>query len=343
MSARDISGAPGNEGAHLRDGDCPVEQPRDRMDKPVRDVVCIVGPTGSGKSDLASRLAESLRGEIVNCDSLQLYRGFDIGTAKPTQADQARVPHHLLDVAGPGDDVTAGDFARLALPILHIISDRGKLPVVAGGTGFYLKALIDGLAPAPRRDLAVRQRLLLMEQRGAGRLHRLLQRWDPVSASRIQSKDVQKLIRALEIMIQQKQSLSAVHSQPREASLGFRYLQVGLDPPREVLYGRLNARCEQMWRAGLVEEVRQLLRNGYPPTAKPFGAIGYKQALRVVEGTMDEAAALEEMQRDTRRYAKRQWTWFRRDPRVVWIPITENSEDTHRKVVSVLYKQLFWY
>lgn len=314
-----------------------------RRDNGVRDVVCIVGPTGSGKSQLALSLAAALNGEIVNCDSLQLFRGFDIGTAKPSGADQSKVPHHLLDVAGPGDDFTAGDYARLALPLLHTLTDRGKLPVVAGGTGFYLKALVDGLVSAPRRDLSLRQRLQAMEQRGSGRLHRLLHRWDPLSATRIQPNDVQKLIRALEVMLQQRQPLSSVYQQPREAPSRLRFLQIGLDPPREVLYRRLNARCEAMWKAGLLDEVRGLLAAGYSPSAKPFGAIGYKQALRVVQGSQDPAAALEEMQRDTRRYAKRQWTWFRRDTRVLWIPTSENTYDTHRKVVYLLYKKLFWY
>ncbi|MCW5964223.1 MAG: tRNA (adenosine(37)-N6)-dimethylallyltransferase MiaA [Bryobacterales bacterium] len=316
---------------------------RSKSEHGFRDVVCIVGPTGSGKSQLALSLAEALNGEIVNCDSLQLFRGFDIGTAKPSEADQSRVPHHLLDVAGPGDDFTAGDYARVALPLLHTLSDRGKLPVVAGGTGFYLKAVIDGLVSAPRRDLSLRQRLQAMERRAPGRLHRLLRRWDTLSAMRIQPNDVQKLIRALEVMLQQRQPLSSVYQQPREAPGSLRFLQIGLDPPRELLYRRLNARCEAMWQSGLLDEVRGLLAAGYSPSAKPFGAIGYKQALRVVQGSLDPEAALEEMQRDTRRYAKRQWTWFRRDPRVYWIPSTENNTDTHGKVVRLLYKKLFWY
>jgi tRNA dimethylallyltransferase len=307
------------------------------------DVVCIVGPTGSGKSELAIRVALALNGEIVNCDSLQTYRGFDLGTAKPTAADRARVPHHLLDVAGPGEDFTAGDFARMALAVLHDISDRKKLPVVAGGTGFYLKALIDGLAPAPKRDVALRERLLRMEQRGSGRLHRLLARWDLSAAARIQSGDTQKLVRALEVMLQQRQPLSAVYQQSRQAPSGFRFFQLGLDPPRPKLYQRLDARCERMWQSGLVDEVRTLLAAGYSPDAKPMGAIGYKQALRVLQGSQSDAEALEEMKRDTRRYAKRQWTWFRRDSRLVWFPITELQQDTHKRVVSLLYKQLFWH
>ncbi len=311
--------------------------------RPPREVLCIVGPTGSGKSELAIQLALALNGEIVNCDSLQLYRGFDIGAAKPSLADQARVPHHLIDIAGPADDITAGDFARLALPILHTISDRGKLPVVAGGTGFYLKALIDGLAPAPRRDASLRQRLLSIEGRRPGQLHRLLTRWDPRSANRIQANDTQKLVRALEVMLQRRQPLSAVQAIPRQAPSGFRFFQVGLHPFRSWLYQRLDDRCDAMWQAGLLDEAGRLLDAGYPLTAKPMGAIGYKQALRVLQGLQTPSDAVAEMKRDTRRYAKRQWTWFRRDPRLVWLPITENAADTHNKVVSLLYRQLFWY
>lgn len=308
-----------------------------------RDVVCIVGPTGSGKSRLALQIAQSLNGEIVNCDSLQLYRGFDLGTAKPTPTEQNLVPHHLLDVAGPGIDLSAGDFARLAIPLLHTISDRKRLPVVAGGTGFYLKALMDGLVAAPARHPALRQRLLAMESRSSGRLHRLLRRWDPPSARRIQPNDVQKLVRALECIVVENRPLSSLYQQPREAPQEFRFFQIGLNPPRDWLYRRLDARCQSMWDAGLLEETSRLLDAGYSPDAKPFGSIGYKQALAVLRGAISPSAALAEMQRDTRRYAKRQWTWFRRDPRISWISVSENDEYTHRNVVHLLFRRLFWY
>lgn len=310
---------------------------------PPRPVLCIVGPTGSGKSDLALRLAAKLNGEIVNCDSLQLYRGFDIGTAKPSPAERAMVPHHLIDVAGPGEVYTAGDFARQARAVLHTITDRRRLPVVAGGTGFYLKALIDGLIAAPLRDRELRERLAAIESRRPGRLHRILSRWDPTSAGRIAVSDVQKLVRALELMLRQRMPLSAIYRTPRDANSEFQFLQVGLNPPRGELYEHLNQRCRLMLERGLLREVDALLAQGYSPGEKPFGAIGYKQALALREGRIDAAAALEEMQRDTRRYAKRQWTWFRRDSRVYWIHHFGDNEKTHQEVVRVLYKKLLWY
>lgn len=306
-------------------------------------VVCIVGPTGSGKSRLALDLACQLNGEVVNCDSLQVYRGFDIGTAKPSRHDQDSVPHHLIDIAEPDEEFSAGEFARRARKLIPAIVERGKLPVVAGGTGFYLKALIDGLVEGPQRDEEVRGRLLRAEERNPGRLHRILSRWDAAAASRIQAADVQKLIRALELILLERQPLSQVYERPRLAASEFRVIQIGLNPPRPALYARLDARAKAMWESGLLEETRMLLQKGVPRTAKPFGAIGYKQALAVVEGRLAPSAALAELQRDTRRYAKRQWTWFRRDPRVLWVQDFGDSRYTHRKVVELLYKRFFWY
>lgn len=309
----------------------------------VYNVVCIAGPTGSGKSALAMRIAQELNGEIVNCDSLQVYRGFDIGTAKPSVAERQLIRHHLVDVADPASEYSAGEFARQARNVVHILSDRKTLPVVAGGTGFYFKALIDGLVPAPRRNSQLRERLASIELRRPGKLHAILRGWDRQSASRIQPADVQKLVRALEVMLERKQTLSSLYGSPREGAQQMRFLQIGLDPPREQLYRILNARCEAMWLNGLVEEVQGLLRQGCSEDAKPFGAIGYKQALQVLRGELKSADALAEMQRDTRRYAKRQWTWFRRDKRIFWFPGFGGCEHIHAQVVLLLYKRLFWY
>jgi tRNA dimethylallyltransferase len=306
-------------------------------------VLCIVGPTGSGKSGLALQLAKELNGEIVNCDSLQVFRGFDIGTAKPSPAERAAIPHHLIDIAAPGDEFTAGEFARRAREVIPTITDREKLPLVAGGTGFYLKALVDGLVEGPRRDEKLRARLSHLEAKKPGRLHALLARWDPPSAARIHVTDIQKLVRALEVILLERQPLSTVYQRPRDAAVSFRVFQVGLNPPRAELYRRLDARAEAMWQGGLLEEVEALLRNGLAPNAKPFGAIGYKQALAVLQGRLSPATALEEMKRDTRRYAKRQLTWFRRDMRIHWIPDFGDSPYTHRKVVYLLYHRFFWY
>ena len=312
-----------------------------------------MGPTGSGKSHLALRLARELNGEIVNCDSLQVYRGFDIGTAKPSLAEQASVPHHLIDIAGPladhgvagsrADEFSAGEFARQARELIPAICDRGRLPVVAGGTGFYLKALIDGLVDGPGRNEAIRERLLRAEQRRPGNLHRILRRWDPAAALRIHSSDVQKLVRALELILIEREPLSRVYERPRQAAGEFRVLQIGLDPPRSALYARLDARSKSMWEGGLIDETRELLARGVSRASKPFGAIGYKQALAVIDGRLQPAEALAEMQRDTRRYAKRQWTWFRRDPRIHWVRDFGDSAYAWKKAVELLHKRLFWH
>lgn len=310
---------------------------------PIIPVVCIVGPTGSGKSRLALDVACQLNGEVVNCDSLQVYRGFDIGTAKPSMDDQTAVPHHLIDIAEPDEEFSAGEFARRARKLIPAIAERGKLPVIAGGTGFYLKALIDGLVEGPQRDEEVRRRLLRIEERSPGRLHRILCRWDAAASLRIHAADVQKLIRALELIMLERQPLSQVYERPRLAASEFHVIQIGLNPPRPVLYARLDARSKAMWESGLLEETRELLEKGVPRTSKPFGAIGYKQALAVLEDRLAPLDALAEMQRDTRRYAKRQWTWFRRDPRVRWVRDFGDSNYTRRKVVELLYKRFFWY
>lgn len=306
-------------------------------------VVAVAGPTGSGKSRLAFELAGKLNGEIVNCDSLQIYRGFDIGTAKPSRFEQASIPHHMIDIAGPGEEFSAGEFARRARETISAIADRGKLPVVAGGTGFYLKALVDGLVEGPRADAGIRARLRRIEERRPGRLHAILTRWDAAAALRIHASDVQKLVRAIELMLLESEALSSVHARPRAAAAHLRILQIGLDPPRPALYARLDERSRRMFEGGLLDEVRGLLAKGVPPSAKPFGAIGYKQALAVLERRMDPEGALAEMQRDTRRYAKRQWTWFRRDPRVYWIQRFGDAPEALDRAIRLLYKRLFWY
>jgi tRNA dimethylallyltransferase len=278
----------------------------------------VLGPTGSGKSELALAIAECFRGEIVNCDSLQLYRMFDIGTAKLTESERRGIPHHLFDAFNPVHVCTAGEYVRLARPILQEITDRGKLPVVAGGTGFYLRALLYGLFAGPERNEELRSRLAAAEQRRPGYLHRALRCFDPGSARRIHANDSNKLIRALEVCVTARASMTKLFQDGRDPLRGFRPIKFGLNPPRQDLYRRLDERCRAMWRQGLVDEVRQILAHGVPETAKPFESIGYKQAVDFVMGRSGEAEALELMQRDTRRYAKRQLTWFRREPEVLW-------------------------
>jgi tRNA dimethylallyltransferase len=285
----------------------------------VSPLVLVLGPTGAGKSDLALDIAAQFNGEIVNCDSIQLYRGFDIGAAKTPEAERRGIPHHLIDVLDPRAECTAGEYARMARAVIRDIAARERLPVVAGGTGFYVRALLEGLFPGPMRDEALRDDLARREDRRRGFLHRALRRLDPQAAARIHANDRNKLIRALEVCMTARRPMSQMFEAGRQALEGFRTLKLGLNPPREQLYSRLDERCRRMVEAGLLDEVRALLRSGVPPCAKPFQAIGYKEALAAVEGriTVDEALAL--MQRDTRRYAKRQMTWFRRESDMHWV------------------------
>jgi tRNA dimethylallyltransferase len=294
-------------------------------------LVAIVGPTGSGKSDLALRVAEEMGGEIVNCDSLQIYRYFDIGSAKMPVAQRRGIPHYMLDVADPDELFSAGEFARRSRPVLEEISGRGRLPIVVGGTGFYLRALLDGLFPGPERDAALRARLAALEARRPASLHRLLRRFDPAAAERIHARDVHKLIRALEVCLLTRQRLSTAFATGRDSLEGYRTLKIGLNPAREALYQRLDARCRGMFEGGLVDEVRRILLLGFAPEVKPLEAHGFRQALQFMRGELSYQEALLQAQRNTRRYAKRQWTWFRRESGVEWVdgfgdqPATQNA------------------
>jgi tRNA dimethylallyltransferase len=277
-------------------------------------MIAIAGPTGSGKSELALSVARSFGGEIVNCDSVQIYRYFDIGSAKATADEREGIPHHLIDVLDPDQVFTAGDFARLGRRILHEIAGRERLPVVTGGTGFYLRALIDGLAPGPERDEALRARLAARENRRPGSVHRLLRRFDPQTAARIHPNDLPKTIRALEICILSRQPAAGIFAQGRDRLEGFAVLKIGLFPEREALYRRLEARLERMFESGIINETKSILDRGFPPDAKPFESIGYKQALQVIRGELSVSQAIYHARMETRRYAKRQMTWFRHEP-----------------------------
>ncbi|MDE3196244.1 MAG: tRNA (adenosine(37)-N6)-dimethylallyltransferase MiaA, partial [Acidobacteriota bacterium] len=262
----------------------------------------------------AIRIAREFGGEILNCDSVQVFRYFDIGSAKTPESGRGGIPHHLIDAFDPDELFTAGDFSRTGRAILHRIAEQGRLPVVAGGTGFYVRALIDGLAPGPGRDDTLRARLSLRERRRPGSLHRLLGRFDPRTALRIHPNDVPKTMRALEICLAARRPAADVFEAGRDALQGFRVLKIGLFPEREALYRRLEERLEHMFSSGLVEETAAILARGFPATAKPFESIGYKQALQVVQGELSFKDALYYARRDTRRYAKRQMTWFRQEP-----------------------------
>ena len=294
-------------------------------------VLIILGPTGSGKTALSLHLAERFNGEIVSCDSVAVYRGMELGTAKPTSEERARVRHHLIDVADPDQPFTAGEYSRRARTALKDIAERGKLPIVTGGTGLYLRALTDGLFAGPARQEGLRARLTRSRERhdsggGAPWLYRLLLRLDPASAARIHSNDAAKLMRAIEVCLASKRPMSEVLSsqaRARDPLTGFRLLRIGLNPPRkalpprEGLYDRLNQRATAMFAAGLIEETRGLLARFGP--VKALDSLGYRQALAVLSGDLTEPAAIEAAQQGHRNYAKRQATWFRRETDVHWL------------------------
>jgi len=288
-------------------------------DAPERPLVAVAGPTGSGKSDLALEIAQRFDGEIVNCDSLQIYRYFDIGTAKLPPGERRGIAHHLIDILDPDELFTAGEYARVAREAIGAISRRGRLPILAGGTGFYLRALLDGLFEGPSRDQALRDRLALREARRAGSLHRLLTRFDPATARKIHPNDVPKVTRALEVCLLTRRPVSELFQQGRDALRGYRTLKLGLLPDREALNQRLDLRAAGMFEKGLVEEVRHILSLGFAAESKPFESHGYKQALQTIHGELNLREAVFYAQRSTRQYAKRQFTWFRREPGLIWL------------------------
>jgi len=291
-----------------------------------RILVFILGPTGVGKSAIALRLAEARGGEIISCDSMQVYRGFDIGTDKPSPEDRARLPHHLIDVADAGTQFNAADFAARALEAIASIRGRGRLPLVVGGTGLYFKALEDGLFPGPGRDKAIRLALdAEARARGPEILWERLAAVDPEYAARTDRRDRVRLVRALEVFTLTGRPLSE-HFRQTEGRLGDEQLvKIGLERPRADLYRRIEERVDRMFQRGLVEETRALLARGVPDSAAPFKALGYKHVLRVLRGELGpaEAAALTKI--DTRHYAKRQMTWFRKTADVRWVNPNETD------------------
>lgn len=282
-------------------------------------LVAILGPTGCGKTALSLDLAERFHGEIVNCDSVAVYREFSIGTAKPTTEEQARAPHHLLDILDPPGYTTAGEYARRARAVIHKIHARGALPIVVGGTGLYLRALLEGLFPGPERSEALRDRLrTIAQEKGGPHLHRLLRRLDPAGAANIHPNDVPKAIRAIEVCLGTRRPMSEQWKSGRDALQGFRILRIGLNPPRTELYARINRRVKTMFDTGLVEETRGIVEK-YGECARPLTSIGYKQALQLLKGELDRQTAVAAVQQAHRNYAKRQMTWFRREPDVQWL------------------------
>ncbi|HEY3628370.1 MAG TPA: tRNA (adenosine(37)-N6)-dimethylallyltransferase MiaA [Terracidiphilus sp.] len=295
--------------------------------------VLILGPTGSGKTALSLALAERFNGEIVSCDSVAVYCGMDLGSAKPSPAERARIPHHLIDVTNPDQPFTAGAYSRAARAALRDIAVRGRLPVVTGGTGLYLRALTEGLFAGPGRHEDLRARLRTRgKTRGPSWLHRILARVDPLSAGRIHPNDTPKLIRAIEVCLAARRPMSQVLT--RDPLTGFRLLRIGLNPPRAQLYARLNQRCAEMFAAGLMEETRGLLaRYG---AVMALDSLGYRQARAVLEGTLALPAAIAAAQQGHRNYAKRQLTWFRREPDVHWMEAFGDEPDTQCRAAQLI-------
>jgi tRNA dimethylallyltransferase len=287
----------------------------------VRPVVAVVGPTASGKSELGIALALRLGGEIINCDSVQVYREIEIATAKVPPDERRGVPHHLIDFVPPGRNYTAADWARGALACIEQIEARGRTALLVGGTGFYLRALREPFFEAPPTDAGLRRRLVaLRERRGAEHLHGLLRRLDPERAARLHPRDWPRVQRALELRLQTGDRLSArLVQRPAPPPQAARLRVFALDPPREQLYRRIDLRAEAHFRAGLVEEVRGLLARGVPADTSALGAHGYRRVVEHLRGARTLESAVEQTKLDVRHYAKRQMTWFRREPGVEWV------------------------
>jgi len=304
--------------------------------------VLILGPTGSGKTVLSLALGERFGGEIVSCDSVAVYRGMDLGSAKPTAEERSRLPHHLIDVADPDQLFTAGEYSRQARIALRDIASRGRLPIVTGGTGLYLRALTEGLFAGPERQHELRARLEQSRLRHSVTwLHRLLIRLDPETAARIHPNDTPKLIRAIEVCLAGRKPMSEVlgnQKAARDPLTGFRLLRFGLTPPRPVLYARLNQRAAAMFEAGLVEETRGLLAR-YGPV-KALDSLGYRQALRVLRDSSPLAEEIRAAQQGHRNYAKRQLTWFRREPEVHWMESFGDEPETVRAAMKLVQANL---
>jgi len=292
-------------------------------------VIAVVGPTAAGKSALALALARERGGEIVCCDSLQVYRGLDIGSAKATPAERAAVPHHMLDVADPDEPFSAAEYSRQARAALAAITGRGRLAVVAGGTGLYLRALLHGLFEGPSRDEALRGRLeRIALRRGDSSLHRMLAAVDPEAAARIAPRDRLRVVRALEVFRATRRPISEHHRAGSDPLRGHDVLVLGLDPPRDALREAVERRTADMLARGLVDEARRLLDRGYGPHLRPLRAIGYKQAVAVARGEMEADPARRAIVAETMRYAKRQMTWFRHQAEGVrWFEDPEAAHD----------------
>ncbi len=297
-------------------------------------LIAVAGPTASGKSALAVEAALRLDGEIINCDSLQLYRELRIGTGKPSASETGAVPHHLYDFLDPDQFYSAGRYMAEARRVCRQVRDRGKIPFVVGGTGLYLRALLVGVFEGPSRCEAIRDRLeKMVQRRGQERMHRLLARKDPATARKIGVGDRRRLIRALEVYFLTGTPISRLQER-RKPLAGYRILKIGLNLPRSLLYQRIDSRAREMFRSGLLDEVDRLLRKGYDERCKAFEALGYRYALQTLRGELSVEDAIELTSRDTRRYAKRQMTWFRREDGMRWIQSPGESESALKQLLE---------
>ena len=299
-------------------------------------LICVIGPTASGKSALALRLAANLCGEIVNCDSMQMVKDLEIGTAKPGPGERESCPHHLFDLVSVAEVYSAGQYMIQARRICSEISSRGRVPVVTGGTGLYLRALLQGMFEGPSRSEGIRDRLKrISERKGTAFLHKWLSGKDPQAAEKIKPGDEVRLIRALEVRISTGRPISSLQGQ-EDALSGYRIVRIGLNPERGLLYDRINKRVVIMFDSGLLNETRRLLEKGYDASSKGFEALGYRYAIQVLKGGMDETRAIELTQRDSRRYAKRQMTWFRREPHVRWIHTSGETDEAYETALEII-------
>ena len=304
---------------------------------PRRDplAVVVLGPTASGKTSLSLALARRFNGEIVNCDSVAMYREFEIGTAKPSSAERASVPHHLLDFVAPAAHVTAGEYARQGRQAMREISARHRTPIIAGGTGLYLKALLEGLSPGPQRSEGLRARL---RTRSPEHLHKILRRQDAAAAARIHANDVPKIIRAIEVCMASRQPMTELWEEGRDPLSGFRILRLGLNPGRNPLYSRINLRAAQMFEHGLIAEAERLMAK-FGEQCRPLGSLGYRQAVQFLCGELDRNQALSAAQQAHRNYAKRQLTWFRREPDVHWLTGFGDNSDIQAEAAGIVERE----
>ena len=292
-------------------------------------LLAVLGPTATGKSALGSRLAQALGGEIVNCDSTAVYRRFDIGTDKVPADARAGIPHHLIDIVDPTDVYSAAHYARDAAARVREITSRGRVPVLVGGTGFYFRALVDGLFEGPGRDDEVRRRLHgTAARRGVEYLHRVLERIDPASARRIMPRDEKRIVRALEVWMLTGRTLSDHFAETRSPLPEYDVRAIGLRLPSEEIATRVARRVEQQWARGVVQEVVDNLASGIPREANPFGGLVYRQILEMLDGVRDQAATQALIVRENRHYARRQLIWFRKEPRVIWLDGAGERDET---------------